>query len=144
MGAVDDIRRQTCKHFNGMAEDKCRLGIKYASLDPDPESDGMYYRLPCNTRQHETTTFVKGVCDKFCLPTEDELEEEDRVLEAMMERFTRTLPLISQIKEEHHGTNWAGVVVCPICSGNLHLSHAACNGHVHGKCETDDCVSFME
>jgi hypothetical protein len=28
--------------------------------------------------------------------------------------------------------------------GWLHLSQSAYNGHVHGKCETDDCVSWME
>jgi hypothetical protein len=36
------------------------------------------------------------------------------------------------------------VIECPACGGRLHLSQAASNGHVWGKCETADCVSWME
>lgn len=36
------------------------------------------------------------------------------------------------------------VVECPACKGRLHLSQAAYNGHVWGKCETADCVEWME
>lgn len=28
--------------------------------------------------------------------------------------------------------------------GRLHLSQSSYNGHVHGRCETDDCVRWME
>ena len=38
----------------------------------------------------------------------------------------------------------AEIVECPVCKGRLHLSQAAYNGHVHGKCETVGCVSWME
>ena len=37
-----------------------------------------------------------------------------------------------------------GVVECPICKGQLHLSQSAYNGHVWGKCETADCIAWME
>lgn len=36
------------------------------------------------------------------------------------------------------------VIECPVCKGRLHLSQSAYNGHVHGKCETEGCVSWME
>lgn len=36
------------------------------------------------------------------------------------------------------------VVKCPICDGKLHLSQSSYNGHVHGKCETEGCLSWME
>ena len=36
------------------------------------------------------------------------------------------------------------VLECPICKGKLHVSQSSYNGHVHGKCETDGCVSWME
>ena len=36
------------------------------------------------------------------------------------------------------------VIECPVCKGRLHLSQAAYNGHVHGTCETEGCVSWME
>ena len=39
---------------------------------------------------------------------------------------------------------WQDMVECPVCKGKLHLSHAAVNGHVWGKCETAGCVEWME
>jgi hypothetical protein len=36
------------------------------------------------------------------------------------------------------------VIECPACKGKLHLSQSSYNGHVHGHCETADCVSWME
>lgn len=33
------------------------------------------------------------------------------------------------------------VIECPVCKGKLHLSQA---GHVWGKCETPNCVAWME
>lgn len=36
------------------------------------------------------------------------------------------------------------IVECPVCKGGLHLSQSSYNGHVHGKCETAGCVSWME
>lgn len=36
------------------------------------------------------------------------------------------------------------IVECPICKGRLHLSQSSFNGHCHGHCETDGCVSWME
>lgn len=38
----------------------------------------------------------------------------------------------------------AEIIECPACKGRLHLSQASSNGHVHGKCETSGCVSWME
>jgi hypothetical protein len=55
-----------------------------------------------------------------------------------------TFPLISEVKRNHKGKNWQGVVTCPVCKGRLRLSHAAYNGHVWGQCETEGCVSWME
>lgn len=47
-------------------------------------------------------------------------------------------------RDAHKGKSAAEVVECPACNGRLHLSIAAYNGHVHGKCETPGCVSWME
>ena len=34
---------------------------------------------------------------------------------------------------------------CPICnSGSLHYSIAASNGHIHARCDTEKCISWME
>jgi len=38
-----------------------------------------------------------------------------------------------------------GDMDCPACgTGRLRYSVARCNGHVHARCSTENCVSFME
>jgi hypothetical protein len=37
-----------------------------------------------------------------------------------------------------------GEINCPTCRGRLHWSRAAENGHVWGRCETEDCVSWIQ
>jgi hypothetical protein len=38
----------------------------------------------------------------------------------------------------------SGAIDCPVCEkGKLKFSRAS-NGHVHAKCKTQECVSWME
>lgn len=38
-----------------------------------------------------------------------------------------------------------GVIDCPVCKkGKLRFTRAACNGHIHASCSTEDCVRWME
>lgn len=36
------------------------------------------------------------------------------------------------------------VIECPACKGKLTLTQSSYNGHVHGHCATENCVSWME
>ncbi|MCK9558338.1 MAG: hypothetical protein M0R50_09905 [Candidatus Cloacimonetes bacterium] len=72
---------------------------------------------------------------------EDDIQSE---IDKMIERMDKTDPLVNRIKAEHKKKDWAGIEVCPICGGKLHLTHAAYNGHVSGSCETADCLNWME
>lgn len=61
------------------------------------------------------------------------------------------LKLISKVRtgikpwrDAHKGKSAREVVECPACSGKLHLSISSYNGHVHGHCETEGCVSWVE
>ena len=39
----------------------------------------------------------------------------------------------------------SGTIDCPVCKlGKLKYSRAAYNGHVHGRCSHNNCVSWME
>lgn len=62
----------------------------------------------------------------------------------IFKKFSLASHLIQKVKKEHRGTDWKGIVVCPVCGGQLHMSHDAYNGHVWGHCETKDCLSWME
>lgn len=86
----------------------------------------------------------QGTCEKYEEPTAEDIAADDAAMEAAIARMKRTLPLCARIKAEHKGESWKGVETCPECGGKLHLSHAAMNGHVWGKCETENCLAWME
>lgn len=45
-------------------------------------------------------------------------------------------------KKGHGGS---GTMPCPHCkTGTLHFRVASINGHVHGQCETEGCLRWME
>lgn len=127
-----------CKHRCSMMEKCCKAGVNFKELGDGKLGIGK--SMPCY--------YVAGTipihCPKFELKTVDEIKEEDREMDLSMARFMLVGPLVRKIKETHKGKSWSGVEECPACKGKLHLSHAAYNGHVHGNCETEGCLSWME
>lgn len=69
----------------------------------------------------------------------DEKESED-----WSEAMKAIGKVATAIKEKHKGEDWHGAVLCPICNGRLTVMHSGTNGHTHGRCETDDCLKWME
>ncbi len=129
------MRRGTCRFFNGVQHDKCNAGIEYKGFRGIGSG-----KLPCITQYSEPDV----ECDKYTEPSKEEVAASDRRIEAAVNRMTKLTPLISRVKSEHKGHSWSGTEACPICSGKLHLSHAAFNGHVWGRCETGNCVRWAE
>ena len=59
--------------------------------------------------------------------------------------FDNIMKARKRIVERHEiSGKWAGITKCPQCNGKLHWSMARSNGHVHGQCETDNCLRWME
>lgn len=145
------MQKGLCKHFNGTVNDKCRAGIIYQDVTPDPGTAGSALRLPCrsvpgsfNSPSQLEHFNRRGTCAKYEEPTNEELAEYWRRSEEMFARHAKAMTVIAKVKKEHKGQIWQGVEVCPVCGGKLHMSHAAVNGHVWGRCETKDCLSWME
>ncbi len=46
--------------------------------------------------------------------------------------------IITPLKENR------GKIECPKCKGELNYSRAKSNGHVWGKCKTENCLSWMQ
>lgn len=142
----------TCKHFNGNVNECCRAGVNYNSVTTDPDEAGAWLRRPCHSKQmfeNPNTIQIedfnrRGKCDKFELPTAEEIAVEEKFFEEMFARTMKCEPVIQKMKKEWYGKDHNETVRCPICDGNLMLSHAGINGHVWGKCETENCVSWME
>jgi hypothetical protein len=148
------MRKGECKFYNGIQNECCNAGIIYNNVIPEPnEQLGVAYRLPCidlslrgKMNQVQSENYARrGTCEKYAEPTAEDIQQDNIEIEKLLNNFTNSFnPIIKRIKKEHKGKDWRGVEECPICQGKLHLTHAAYNGHVHGKCETDKCLSWME
>lgn len=67
---IDSLKRKflkDCKHFNGMANTACSVGVSYASVCDDQGTARLYPCLPTVGGAKCRTT-----CAKHELPTEDE------------------------------------------------------------------------
>lgn len=146
------MRKGTCKHFNSEYHNECcAAGVRYEDVTTEPNRlEGKGLRLPC----HQICTFKapsqiaefekRGQCPKYEEPTAQEIAKDRAELDAVIARMEKTCVVIGKVKKLHKGKDWKGVEVCPVCGGNLHMTHAALNGHVWGKCETEGCVAWME
>ena len=38
----------------------------------------------------------------------------------------------------------SGTIKCPACKGSLTWARDSSNGHLHGQCETDGCLRWMQ
>jgi hypothetical protein len=130
------VNKDKCRHFNGVQNKTCEAGINY---DTFPSG------IPC-IRRHTSGHVPPNppTCEKYAELTPEDIAKREAEIKAAVERFAKLGPVIRKVKQEHKGTSWKGVEVCPICGGKLHMTHAAYNGHVWGKCETKDCVAWME
>jgi hypothetical protein len=138
------MKDTTCKHFNGVQNESCKAGCRYDEFTKEQGKDTLPCLLFGDTSKHQTVASRKAACLKMELPTKEELDVDRKRIVESMERFAKVTPLIGQIKRANKGRNWRGIETCPICQGKLHMSHAAYNGHVHGRCETKDCLAWME
>lgn len=138
-----------CKHYNGRVAGfgageecgECDAFVNVRLLVDGPDT-GWFKRMPCDIRNKTEIT-----CVHLSLPTAEEVEasKEDRKrwMDAFMAKLKLVDPLICSLKESHpHGGE--GVEECPSCKGSLHWGIAECNGHIHMRCETQDCINFME
>lgn len=70
-----DLRRQTCRHFNGIQHKVCRAGVQYDALGPG--------RLPC-LPPFRPNMPPGPTCDRLELPTEEEVRAEIAAEDALV------------------------------------------------------------
>jgi hypothetical protein len=144
-----------CKHFNGIQNDTCKAGVLYESVTPDPQAPGMALRMPCDdwskrktlskpTPAQQEQMTKRGTCPKYEEPSAEELKAWEDKLKVYGENMNKVFTALASIRKDQKGKNWRGVIECPACKGKLHLTHSAYNGHMHGRCETEGCVAWME
>lgn len=135
----------TCRHFNGVQHDCCLAGVNYRVLAGEPR-DGCMTRVPC-LPWSDPKHGPMAECAKHETWTPDEAEQHVTEGDAAMQRHLRVFRAAHDdakakgLKRGHGGNS---SLVCPICAGTLRYAVASVNGHVHARCETDGCVSWME
>lgn len=127
-----------CKHFKGTwKNDSCAAGVAY----DDFKGQG----LPCFERQNLKCT---AVCDKREFPTEAELDERERKLaETVVNMGKARQAIVEHIGPERKKQSLGGRIDCPVCGNSSCLSFTyagSYNGHIHARCSTAGCVSWME
>ena len=135
-------RQLPCIHFTGIQHDTCKAGVNYRALTGG--GDGYALRLPCITLVGEKPV-EKVTCDKQRAETKEESEVREAAADAAVERVLKVLPVIADLKRGlPKGKGSIETIKCPICSGTMQVRIASSNHHAAAKCETENCVSFIE
>lgn len=137
------MNKGNCIHYTGTQHDCCKAGVIYGDL-VDRNSSGWAMRLPCwtSTMAH-AAKFVKVECMKYADPTDTEIAADAAETAAFMVRMRLVMSVVS-VWRKKPPKGKQEVIECPACKGRLHLSQSSYNGHVHGNCETEGCVRWME
>jgi hypothetical protein len=129
-------RTGQCRHFNGVQHGSCRVGIRYHDVEP----------LPCLPQLLNGRT--PALCAQFSAITPGEARAEaEQWAEAVQRCVIGRSAASDHAKERGFGRGHGGVgeVPCPVCgAGTIRYSVAGYNGHMHGRCTTKGCVSWME
>ena len=130
-----------CTHSVGLSSRDgapiiCQAGIDVRALVGGPDF-GWLKRCPCSGRYTDAVP-----CAQYQAPSAEEVAAELRALQVHFVHMDNAYVLIRRQHQQDHQP--AGTVECPACQQTLHYTVAACNGHIWGHCETDECLAWME
>lgn len=145
-----------CIHFNGSMNELCSRGVRYEQFRPGlpciqwiaKSARGGTYMRP-GEEPAERKPFPGAQpperCPFYAEPTDEQVQAERRADDAALERAMAAIKVASTWRvKPKPAKDRAEVVECPVCKGRLHLHQSAFNGHVRGRCETVDCVHWIE
>ena len=130
-----------CVHFNGIQNPLCKAGIDY-DIFRQERVDGKEW-LPC---------IEDGICvhcEHRRFPTAEEVDAEQKIYEKSTITMLAGFAAVSEDAEKNglkKGKGGSGEVACPVCEGTIKYSvaNSNSNGHKYARCQTENCVSFME
>ena len=122
-----------CKHYNGTVNAACKAGVNYDAIK---DVSSIPYRWICTDPQSTVP------CDLCVRRTPEEIRERKEYLLDRLKHMDAAFAKIRPFRQR--GKTTTGVIECPKCKGRLHYSISGYNGHIHGKCETDGCLSWIQ
>lgn len=140
-----DHERAYCVHYAPREGNGCLAGMDREQIQcvPTEGMDGkrMLKWGPCINGHTLADPFSH--CPKWERRSLEEAEKYADQVEASLQNMAVVQPAISAWRDKPPRGK-TEVIECPACKGRLHLSQAACNGHVRARCETAECVNFIE
>lgn len=142
-----EFDRNYCAHYapkpGAVTTDYCSLGCGASETMDRARKAGEPNMSPC-IGGHKASD-PAALCAKWERRSLEHAEKRADEIEEMMERMAIVMPVVSKWRvRPKPTTSRREVIECPKCKGRLYLSQSSYNGHVHGKCETEGCVSWME
>ncbi len=138
-----------CIHYLGISDGKggfrtkCEKGIEY-SIFKEPGT-GFTGRAPCFLNDRGESKPGAMPCEHLRRPTPDEISAHKQWMDQRIKLITVALQASADFRKANKGKSNSTTIDCPACkTGKLSMTIAACNGHVHGHCSTEGCVSWME
>lgn len=142
-----EFDRNYCVHYApkpGMGKgDYCAIGCDASKRMNDARAAGEPNMTPC-IGGHKTPN-VLTLCPKWERRSMEHAEKKADAFQKAMERMAIVMPMVNAWRNKPKpAIDRREVIECPKRKGKLHLSQSSYNGHVHGHCETEGCVSWME
>lgn len=137
-----------CQHYDPNNMIGLRIGTKAtglckAGVNAREHFGGAAIQWCCTKGNDATHEQQIAACPKWLRKTREEAEARANAIDNFMNKMKLVGPAVAEWRNKPPRGK-AEVIECPACKGRLHLSQASSNGHVWGKCETADCVSWME
>jgi len=124
----------------------CEAGVEYKSVQP--QTGPTFRGQPCFLTDKGESKTDALPCEKLRRPTPEEIAAHEKWTEDRFNNMATVMKAIAPWRAEHKKKRIGGAqtIDCPVCGGikTLSMTIAACNGHVHARCKTEGCVSWME
>ena len=126
---ITPTRAAVCRHFDGVAGATCRAGVRYHGLTA-PIFQVCLGRSECPAK----------FCEKYAVRTKEDLTREQMMERKLLRASDRAVKAAEAIRS---CGRTAGEIECPNC-GLILTFAVAPNGHKRARCETKNCVNFIE
>lgn len=140
---IIEFDMQYCEHYaRGIGADMaCKAGMDIKSIQKVATGARGTKWGPCI--EGHTLENPTSYCPKWQRRSRERAEKRANSVVSHLRQLELAQPVITAWRKKLP-IGKQETIECPVCKGKLHLSQSDYNGHVHARCETTDCINFME
>jgi len=131
-----------CVHYQrpaGAPEPSCDAGVPMTTWDKTP-----FALRPCYLTDSGESKPGAVECPHLRRPTKEEIDAHLLWRGKRLQLMATVMEGVYDWRVAHRGKSASAIIECPACKGQLHVSIAANNGHMSGRCETPGCAAWIE